>query len=1154
MGRRVLALFCCLSSLALSGAGLVFEWSGEGSEQWDFLDLRGDGKALPAQDGSGPPGYGPNVLGMSGTVYLAMAKGAELSEGTIVALYRENEARDFDADGVILFWADYPQDISVAHNTKEWRPHVWLEQDNDCGFQFRFAKTTGEEDTLAERPGHGVVTDDWNKTKWIWQKVRLEGDRIQAKYWPAEQPEPDEWGIEATHDGPRGGRFGLKINSGDIHLAYFAADAEDIAVDAPSAYLHFTLPRATQARRLPFTLFTNSPDAARETFSASVTSGSREVGSGQFELDIPAGQGEFPLLLSADKKAPEGGAEVIGLDKEPGAGTCAVRLSSASGTYDADCRLEVAPARELQNRMSETAKAIAALGQLVDKGRNATAGTAALTVIRDAAQAHLDYARALLEAGKPEDAELALRFATEALAELKGYKGAWVRELGGKPEQMAPDKVEGDKRGFGEAERITEACSTAFQMSFGEPQLEAQSFVMGQAYEMTLPWQVEGAAPEKDYAFEVRLVSPLGNRTVAQSSAQPAVPTSQWEPGQANIQKVRLDVLPEDPSKGVEYLSQPPVLDEAHRIVVSVSDPESGARLLLGNAPGPQPERVGSSAMVAEVYVSSTPLEIRGFEPKGSPAMGTRMDRAVIRNVGAKPQSVDALFSAKTETGRSVLQAVQRLQVDAGADVPVEFNWTPKTAGNVTLHIQLLKDGVMATEAKAVVVLTPPASYDVRVASTHHVERRDGVFVTPLNVSGGGQAKGTCNARVIADGRLVGEGEGPASGFTVDAEPWFGYYDVEMDFGTFRSDARIIATVAETNGMDLLVNGEPFLVKGVNVHGMDGSSPERTASMMRIMRDLGFNTWRGDYPARWQVDLAYEMNTCYMVLAPFSCAGTDEIFARQDGPPLTTARELSRVFVERYVDSAGVLMWNSCNEIGGETIDFLLSLYPVYKAHDPYQRPVNYANLYGQDFTAGQDVMGVNYYFGRGQTAVGRQPNIARSIALAREADMPVIFCEFNSYHGAIQSTGAESMYDLYDWGVREGMSGGVQYMKGNSDRHPGIFDNGFNTHKIYDDAIRYVLADAKVSLAEAADGKVILEIRNKRRCTLRQVTLNAKVSGQAVEAIELDDLPSQETAHVDMQVPRDAPGPAVTVEGVLEFVTHYGFRCRVPFSAVAAG
>ena len=167
-----------------------------------------------------------------------------------------------------------------------------------------------------------------------------------------------------------------------------------------------------------------------------------------------------------------------------------------------------------------------------------------------------------------------------------------------------------------------------------------------------------------------------------------------------------------------------------------------------------------------------------------------------------------------------------------------------------------------------------------------------------------------------------------------------------VNIGEYKYADRIIATVVEVNGMDIIVNGEPFLIKGVNVHGLDGGSPEKTASMMRIMRELGFNAWRGDYPPHWQMELAYELNSFYTVLGPFSCTPTEEIFARQAGPPMTTARELSRLLVERYYQSAGVLLWNSCNEITGEKEDFLVSLLPVFKAHDPYKRPVHYSNLF----------------------------------------------------------------------------------------------------------------------------------------------------------------------------------------------------------------
>ena len=322
--------------------------------------------------------------------------------------------------------------------------------------------------------------------------------------------------------------------------------------------------------------------------------------------------------------------------------------------------------------------------------------------------------------------------------------------------------------------------------------------------------------------------------------------------------------------------------------------------------------------------------------------------------------------------------------------------------------------------------------------------------------------------------------------------------------------------------------------------------------MMRIMADLGFNAWRGDYPAPWQVDLAYELNTFYTVLAPFSCASTQTIFARQAGPPLATARTLTRLFVERYRDSAGVLLWNSANEIQGENIDFLLAQYPVYKAYDPEKRPVHYANLYGQELWQGQDIMGVNYYFGENQRAMDRQPLIGRSVGLGKSHGIPTIFCEYNSYLGAVHSTGVEAMQDIFAWGVEKGgMAGGFLYMKINSTSHPGVLDAGYNTHAIFDNAIRDAFADARVELAGASGSRARLRIINKRRFTLRQMELSLKASGIALAPIRLADLAPAETVEIDVTTPDDIPGPAALLEGELGFVTHYGFRCKVDIKLI---
>jgi Glycosyl hydrolases family 2, TIM barrel domain len=1149
--KRVMAVGMGLAMVLASAAGaVVFESRCVSVDGWDALGLgeKGDSAVDVVTDLSVPPGYGPEVLRVSGDVVLLMAQGVELTDGTLVALFRELDPRRRDADGVVLFWADYGADLTEARANKERRTHLWLEQDNDSGFQFRHAPAVGEELSIAQRAGYGIVTDPWNETRWIWQKVRVEGNRVQAKYWPAEQPEPEAWALETTYDGEKGKRCGIKINSSDIHLAYAAIDTDDIAVAAPSAYLFFPHPVATQTARVPLTLFTNAAEAVTETFDLTVTSGGKTLGQAAMIVEIPAGHGRTELTLTSLKAA--AGPATLVLDKAPGEGPCTIALASGSGTYDTGRTLAIKPDPGLQKRLDVVAGAAEWLDSALARADSRTPQALALDVIRDAALGHLERARSAFGQGDAEQADLSLRFAENALAELRGYKGDWLKAL--VPRVKVPKNIpsEMDMRGIGKPkDAIADLYSSDYLISFDEPRSEAQSLAMGHSYEVVIPWRVEGGSPDRDFTFEVRLVSPLGNRTVARSTAGPDVPTSMWKAGERYEQRVKLDVLPENAP------NPPAVLDEWHRLLVTVFDPESGARLILGNVPGPQSQRVGHSFLLADAYVSSTPLDICGFQPGDAQAMGTRTDFATIRNVGGATQACMAVLTATTETGRVVFQDAAEISVEPGGTSPVEFDWLAGVAGDVTLRLRLMRDGAMLTEAVQTVSMTAPGDVQVGVAETDTVVWRGDAFKTPVTVRASAVPRGIT---VHAAGRLVGQwqaGEG-AEGtgeWVVEAEPWFGYYDVQVDFGDFVCDRRIIATVVETNGPDLLVNGEPFIVKGVNVHGMDAGSPARTRAMMQIMRDLGFNMWRGDYPPKWQIDLAYEMNTAYTVLAPFSCAHTTEIFGRQVGPPMATARELSRLTAQRYRDSAGVLLWNSCNEVNSETPDFLISQYPVYKAFDPKRRPVHYANLYGQDFPQGQDVMGVNYYFARDQRATDRQPMIARSLEVAGKAGLPLIYCEFNSDHGAIHSTGVEAMRDLFAWGVDKGMAGGFQYMKGNhTERHPGVFDGGFNTHKIYDEAIVAALADATVELVGTSPEALQLRIVNKRRCTLRQMVLKLSVHGAALEPPALEDLRPRDTVEVTVPVPRGLPGPALELEGDLRFVTHYGFQCRVPVTTIA--
>jgi hypothetical protein len=1148
--------YCLLTGLAWLCAGmglcygLVFEDNCESTSNWEFLDYKADSKVYVTQDVSCPLPYGPTVLHVEGGVVLGLAKDAELSQGTLLVLYKENQPRKEDGDGVILLGAQYGRDISQEHNTKIMRAHVWFEQDNDCGIQYRVIDTRGEERQLKERAGVGLVTDPWNRTGWIWQKVTIAGDTIRAKFWPAEQTEPTEWALEGNYS-LQGRRFGLRINSGNIQVAYFAAHTEDITPQIPRTFIFFPQAQTALTDDFPMTLFTNTDQEEKESFVITVCSGRRQLARRRFERTLMPGHDETVFLLSHSETKTDSDVVYIPLKESLPEGVCEVTITSDSGRYDSQGRFEVVGTADDQHRFARARTHINQLGAALERLSKPNDQRSALHVVHDAARAHLDRAQRLLAAGEVETGRRTFRFVTEALGELGGYKGRWLKERDPTwQSQSLPEAVDLNSETASSDQACLDYYSPHSRLRFGKVELEAQSLAMGRRYRVMIPWVVEGSPPERDFDFLVRLGSPLGHRTVASARGGFTQATSQWEPGQVHRQLIELDVLAEN-AQGRP--ANPLVLDEYHHLLVTVTDPLTQAHVLLANEPGHHPDRVGQSYLVERLYVSSSPLEIRQFLPRGSSVGHPRQETFILANTGKSDLSIDALFTVTTECDRVICEQALSVTLPGQGQEDISYAWIPQAAGDLTLRVRVLQGGLLRTQSEQAIKISPPHGYDLTVVKEDKVTPKANGFVTPVTIQVGEGLDVPISVKVLALGGIVGKARGAGDRLRVMAEPHFGYYDVQVTLSDFSYDRRIIATVVQVTDGDLLVNGEPFIVKGVNVHGMDASSPERTASMMRIMVDLGFNAWRGDYPALWQVELAYELNTFYSVLAPFSCKSTQTIFTRQAGPPLGTARELTRLFVERYRDSAGVLLWNSANEIQEENIDFLQAVHPVYQAYDPEKRPVHYANLYGQDLWQGQDMMGVNYYFGENQQAKGRQPLIKRSVELGKAHGLPTLFCEYNSYMGAIHSTGVEAMQDLFAWGVEKGgMAGGFLYMKGNSTSHPGVFDAGFNTHAIFNDAIRLAFADARVELVSRQGSQVKLRIVNKRRFTLRHVELHLKASDVTLMPRGLPDLAPAETVELDVILPNTVPGLATMLTGTLDFITHYGFHCKVNIALIA--
>lgn len=844
----LVAAFGCLSG-ATAGTAPQFESSFTSLHAWDVLDFKGGAVVHLDTDDTIPPGYGPQVLAFSGDNVLALAKSLRVADGTLLILYKERNPRDGDADGLLVFDAQYGDDVSIEHNTKTVRPMVWFEQDNDSGVHLVAKGSDGAEAAYAEQSGVGLVTDDWNKTKWIWQKVRLQGSAVAAKYWPAHETEPPDWTLQTSLPERKPARVGFRIGSGDIAVAYFAYDPDDIAPKAPAVYMTPKTEQAPLGQPIPVYLFCNVKLPAG-SYRLTLERGDETVAETAVAADLLASKTEHQVVIVPPGSNAAFEESIIVRAQVAGQGNRLV-LEEPSGDEVASCKLTCAGQSALLDRLS------ALRSQIPDSAGQIPAVIDRQEMYYDIARRHLALAASRLEEGNPEGAERPLDYAADAI------------------------------------------------------------------------------------------------RRSAKSARAPLERKRLWRKN-------------------------------------SVVQTDAGPRIV--------------------VY-------------------------------GDLGQSADGLR--------------------------FEFY-------------------------------------------------------------GGGQLLGAGTGAQLASGILV--------------KPFFGAYKVQCaNPGHISVDypGQLLATVVEVKDRQISLNGEPFIVKGVNVHSLDSRNPHRSREMVQKLKRLGFNMLRGDHPPVWEVEMAYEENMAWSVLAPFSCASTDEIFANLGKQPMAAAWDKTREFIKTYRDMPGVLLWNSCNEITNETTEFIVSMYPLYKHLDPYARPVHYANLYGQDRWQGQDVMAVNYYFAPGQTPEDRHPLIQRSIAIAKAHKLPIIYTEYNSYYGPLPETGVQAIYGLFQWGIQNGMSGGFLYDKWMSDKHPGVFDQELNVDPRMEAAFIDVFADARIEMMECTQDEVKLRIVNKRPFSLRNFAIT--FDGDDYKK-DLPDVRPRQSLSLSV------PCADKTLTGHMQFITHYAFDCKVPF------
>ncbi|HOX36603.1 MAG TPA: FG-GAP-like repeat-containing protein [Candidatus Brocadiia bacterium] len=669
--------------------------------------------------------------------------------------------------------------------------------------------------------------------------------------------------------------------------------------------------------------------------------------------------------------------------------------------------------------------------------------------------------------------------------------------------------------------------------------------VPGDSLDFELSGLLKGKPLDRDYVFEVRLIDSFGTE-IARTDIVPDTPTSRWRPEAGVYLPIATINIPRQLADSItKPIVNPPIYEGTHHLVLNVKEPGTGNELRLGKIfDSSAPFRGCKLLTTFDIYDS--PMIIRKIY--------TDLGKTVRIIINRRRNTAD-----KASVRLSLISPGGGVLWDASSPVPDGL-----TAVCVFRHPAL--DPSLGTEFRAelyigqtlesrvsVPALGARVDNHVSVSKENQLVAGDDGLWTPILIYGLAEQGADVSVEVFANGlpyasfkSLKPNAEGRLHE-TLKVRPHFGTFDVHVTAtkGDKKviSGHKLIATVVEVRDNRLYVNGEPFILKSVNVHGLHGGSRAITANTMRVLKEHGFNNLRADWPPLWQVQLAGELGLTYMPLGPFSCTDTDKIYQRYiTNDPLYGVRRETQDFIEMFRDEAAVLLWNSANETGGEITEMLIDMYPLFKTLDPYQRPVVYANLGEQGEYRGMDIVGVNLYTGFRIDPRANQSVIEYLTKTNLARGKAVIFTEFNNWYGPVHRPGAECIFTMGQYGLDMGMTGTTLYKSCDvPEHHPGLFTSDESLGRInrpMSDALKTFHAD--VELAWTAPDAIT--IKNRRDFTIQKPVLAVRFPDSprnVCEPIKLDNIPPKSERIVKIA----EIGSMNCIDTRVDHETHYGLK-----------
>jgi len=368
--------------------------------------------------------------------------------------------------------------------------------------------------------------------------------------------------------------------------------------------------------------------------------------------------------------------------------------------------------------------------------------------------------------------------------------------------------------------------------------------------------------------------------------------------------------------------------------------------------------------------------------------------------------------------------------------------------------------------------------------------------------------------------------------------------------------------VVETKEGKIFVNGEVFLVKGLNGSALWQADPGE--AVLDLLEDANVNLLRppqGSHVFFRQYEKRQSLMLLPVVSGHVSCKKLDEWDKPVPGKSFTFAYSATNElpdYAAQAAPSPMILGWNTLNEIetrlgtGDEKIleGRLSASRELLRKGDGWERPCVYANLQwdSQRVTGGQDLVGFNYYidplvfdFHQLKKLCGDKPFVFT------ETDLPSPYWKdpwVTNYAFHLSNHAAMASRALSAGGSGMMIYSGLTLYTG---RHPGMFNGDWRKAaslpemklvEVYRDGIRYLYRDFDQGLASGhwAPGETArVRIKNIMPYALRDFALQCGAGKTETRQI----LPG-ESAELEL---RRAGERATAV-----YTTHGGLRHRTSF------